>query len=195
MIDKKREYSRDYGGLTYMKRRYTSQLVGCLLGKLVLVALVVSQKIQGAQALQEFLVKTEKTGWVHEYQHIFSDEELRMYRYAREFLSEQVLTPDFTQLIFSWNGYRHKKGHFVFSVGVQDRQTGMWDWHTLVELGVEKQRSFFSRGKYSVFKYARLEMNDGRVGSAFQIKVEAFDALSLDQLKGLFVVTSNFTVF
>ena len=133
--------------------------------------------------------------WVHEYRQIFSGQQIRENYYLDNFLSEKVVSRDFTQLIFSWNAYRTKKGYFLFSLGIQDKETGRWDWHKMVEWGVGKQCSFFSRGEFSTFNYARLEMLEGRKGSAFQVKVELHDKMNMDQLRGLFIVAADFKEF
>lgn len=110
-------------------------------------------------------------------------------------IKEESVNP-FTQLIFSWNAYRPSNGQLHFYVRVRDAKTKSWDqWHKMVEWGSDKQKSHFSRGKHSVYTYARLEMHDGRKGDAFQVKAECKGKVNLGAVKGIIVAASDFTQF
>ncbi len=138
-----------------------------------------------------------KEPWSRTYKHVYSDQQMHANKRKEELQISHYDAMPFTQLVFSWNAHRPKRGAFTFSVRVKDQKTGTWDkWHKMVEWGSNIQKSHFSRGKHSVFKYARLEMENNKKGSAFQVKV-ARDGkkVSLGSLKGVMVAAADFTRF
>lgn len=135
--------------------------------------------------------------WARTYKHIYSDKEMHSNKYKDELkISHYDATP-FTQLVFSWNAHRPKQGTFTFYVRVKDHATGAWDqWHKMVEWGNDVQKSHFSRGNHSTFKYARLEMDNNKKGSAFQVKVARNGKKApLSYVKGVMVTAADFTRF
>lgn len=134
--------------------------------------------------------------WACTYKHVFSEDEMFQNRKKNSLIIKEEGVNPFTQLIFSWNAYRPSNGQFHFYVRVRDAKTKSWDqWHKMVEWGSDKQKSHFSRGKHSVYTYARLEMHDGRKGDAFQVKAECKGKVNLGALKGIVVAASDFTQF
>lgn len=135
--------------------------------------------------------------WARTYKHVYTDKEMRENKHKNELKISHYDTMPFTQLVFSWNAHRPKKGTFTFYVRVKDQATNTWDeWHKMVEWGNDIQKSHFSRGNHSTFKYARLEMENKKKGSAFQVKVihEGKNA-PLSHVKGIMVTAADFTRF
>lgn len=135
--------------------------------------------------------------WARTYKHVYSADQMRSNKHKDELKISRFDAMPFTQLVFSWNAYRPKRGMLTFYVRVKDQKTGAWDqWHKMVEWGSDKQKSHFSRGQYSAFKYARLEMEKNNKGSAFQVKVmRDGKKASLSFLKGVMITASDFTQF
>lgn len=135
--------------------------------------------------------------WARTYKHIYSTDQMRSNKYKDELKISNNESLPFTQLVFSWNAYRPKRGMFTFYVRVKDQKTQTWDkWHKMVEWGSDIQKSNFSRGQHSVFNYARLEMEKDKKGSAFQVKVMRDGSKTrLSSLKGVMITASDFTQF
>lgn len=140
------------------------------------------------------VARATTSDWVTESKKIYTASECRKHQKMEAvFFKKKV--PVFTQLIFSWNVVRPTKGFFSFYVRVFNKQTQQWDsWHHMLDWGQGVQKSFFSRGSFSVYNYARLELEHTKA-DAFEIKVTATHKKLLHQIKGLFVVTSDFTQF
>ncbi|MFT6765835.1 MAG: hypothetical protein ACJAZS_000729 [Alteromonas naphthalenivorans] len=135
--------------------------------------------------------------WAHTYKHIYSVNQMRQNKRKDMVQISNHKSLPFTQLVFSWNAYRPQRGTFTFYARVKDKKTQTWDqWHKMVEWGSDIQKSHFSRGKHSVFNYARLEMEKNRKGDAFQVKVmRDGKKASLGHLKGVMVTAADFTRF
>jgi len=100
--------------------------------------------------------------------------------------------PAFTQLLFSWNALRPKKGYFSFLVQSRDSVTQEWDqWHKMFEWGDDIQRSFTSKGKNSRYEYVRLEIEKNKKADGFKVKIQAHDGASLQDLKALSINAAN----
>lgn len=106
-------------------------------------------------------------------------------------------TPSFTQLIFSWNGFRPTKGYYEFWVRGQGAKTKKWyKWHKMFSWGKNLQKSFMSCSKEGTSYYhVRLESPKGRLLSGYSIQVKAFGGASLENLKYIYVNVSNFDKF
>lgn len=103
----------------------------------------------------------------------------------------------FTQLIPSWNARRPKQGYFRFFARVRDAATGKWlRWHPLYEWGYGVQKSFNSKASDgSEFIHVRLELPSGIYADGFDMRVEAFDGASLDDMVLLSATVSDLTKF
>ena len=123
--------------------------------------------------------------WAHTYKQVYSEDQMRSNRKKETIQITRDKALPFTQLVFSWNAHRPKRGVFTFYVRVKDQTTQAWDtWHKMIEWGSDIQKSNFSRGKHSVFNYARLEMNKNKKGDGFQVKVmRDGKRISFSQLK------------
>lgn len=135
--------------------------------------------------------------WAHTYKHIYNDQQMQANKKRDTLQIARYNAVPFTQLVFSWNAHRPERGAFTFYVRVKDKATQTWDaWHKMFEWGSDKQKSNFSRGKYSVYNYARLEMEKDRKSDAFQIKiVREGKKASLSYIKGVMVTAADFTRF
>lgn len=134
--------------------------------------------------------------WACDYKHVFTEDKMVKNGKKNSLIIEEKEVHPFTQLIFSWNAYRPSNGQLHFYIRVRDSKTKSWDqWHKMVEWGSDKQKSHFSRGKHSVYTYARLEMHNGRKGDAFQVKAECTGKVNLGAIKGIVVAASDFTQF
>lgn len=95
-------------------------------------------------------------------------------RGERAFVKEN--SRPFSQLIFSWNGFRPQHGFFRFWVRVHDVQKGWLSWHKMFEWGVlngkKIQRSFSDTHADGSYHYVRYEMPAGRLANGFWIKIE-----------------------
>src|ERR1700722_14576223 len=104
--------------------------------------------------------------------------------------------PSFTQLIFTWNALRPKKGHFAFWVQARDSDTKKWDiWHHMMDWGAKIQRSYKKSGEFTDYHHVRLELKNAQLADAFRIKIVAHDNAPLGFIKTFSVATSNFQMF
>jgi len=105
--------------------------------------------------------------------------------------------PLFTQLIFSWNVLRPKKGHFSFFVQVRDSQTKKWgQWHHMVDWGADIQKTYMSKSDgVSSYVHVRLELDDKKYADGFRIKIEAVNGASCDVIHNVSVALSHFGLF
>ncbi len=99
----------------------------------------------------------------------------------------------FTQLVFSWNGIRPKKGYLSFFASVRNANTKKWGvWHPMMDWGSTIQRSYTSSSdKSSHYLHVRLEADSGVLLDGFRIKATAHEGADLYTLKGVAVVISN----
>lgn len=96
----------------------------------------------------------------------------------------------FSELIVSWNASRPKKGHFSFYAKVRHHN---WSpWKKLAEWGAKHQKTFGNtRNRYVHSKHVRLELQRGRTGHEYQIKVVAEKGADLRRIKALFANVAN----
>lgn len=142
-------------------------------------------------------LEIEKGGWTNVYKIHFLKEDQKKNAQKKAIICEKINIPQFTQMIFSWNAIRPKKGSLIFYSQVRDKKTKEWDlqWHKMAEWGADVQKSFFSRGTASVFYYARLEATGLEGADGFRIKVEAHYDHDLSLVKHLYVSLSDFQSF
>jgi hypothetical protein len=139
-------------------------------------------------------LKNEPWTWLY-FKNLSKDEALS-YKERNElyFVKDQV--PSFTQLIFTWNANRPKKGHFAFWVQARDSDTKKWDiWHHMMDWGANIQRSYKKNGEFTDYHHVRLELKNDQLADAFRIKIVAHDNASLGFIKTFSVATSNFQMF
>lgn len=96
----------------------------------------------------------------------------------------------FSELILSWNASRPKRGKFSFWLNVRHHN---WSgWKKIAEWGKNSQKTFCNiRQRYVHVKHVRLEMQRGRLGFDFQIKIIAEDGANMQRLRALFVNLAN----
>lgn len=97
----------------------------------------------------------------------------------------------FSQLLFSWNARKPKKGFLRFYARVRGNKTKKWlCWHTLADWGSKVQKSYMSNGQCSTHHFVRIELGENYRADAFEIKVEAHQGACLKDLYTLGVTTS-----
>ena len=107
-------------------------------------------------------------------------------------------TPNFRQLIFSWNAIRPKQGYFTFYVQSRDSATKKWsDWYKMIEWGQAVQRSHLVKlgSGQPEYVYVRLEQPLGRHADGFKLRVEVHGQAQLDDLRYVSLSLSDFTKF
>lgn len=140
---------------------------------------------------------TSLEAWTWLYAKKFSAEEQGKNRDRQEVHFTHSDLPEFTQLVFSWNGFRCCTGYFSFWVQARDQQTRQWsNWHKMIEWGNTTQRSYLStQDQMTSYHHVRLEMNAGHAGDAFRIRVMAHDNADLSLIKALTVSLSHLGKF
>ncbi len=135
--------------------------------------------------------------WTWLYKKTFNPAEIDGHRYRYNLLFSKENTPEFTQLIFSWNANRPKKGFYRFKVRVRDAKKKTWySWHTMAEWGDNVQRSFLDKTLFGTqFHHVRLEVPNIHRADGLCIKVEACNGADCSLLHGLYVSISNLTAF
>lgn len=114
----------------------------------------------------------------------------------KEIILSRLDVPLFTQLLFSFNAFRPRIGHFSFSVQSRDATTKQWgQWHLMIDWGTGIQRSYSSGipGKQQ-YLFVRLEQGK-RLADAFRVKMISYHEADLALIKGFSVTTSNLTKF
>lgn len=144
----------------------------------------------------QFGLEVCASDWTWAYRKRFSGSELETLSGKAHLTFAKTATPEFKQLIFSWNAYRPKQGYFTFYVQSRDAQTKKWSpWYKMVEWGAAIQRSHLV--KFGVndpeYVYVRLEQPAGRYADGFRLKAEAHGAAKLSSLRYLVACTSDFS--
>ncbi len=103
----------------------------------------------------------------------------------------------FTQLIFSWNSERPKKGHFSFYVSARDAVTKQWyNWHKMMEWGDKRQITYSSTHKNGTgYHHVRLEVPTGQKADAFKIKIMAQQGAKLSLIRNIYVSVADYRRF
>jgi len=141
-------------------------------------------------------VRADGKSWTWSHKKVFSKKESLCNRKKNELVFEKRGVPLFSQLIFSWNALRPKKGSFIFYCQAKDAATNQWGkWHKMFEWGENIQRSFFSGGEKTKYVYVRLESLNNNLCDGFRVKMEPRRGADLAFLKGFFVCTSYFKKF
>ncbi len=103
----------------------------------------------------------------------------------------------FSQLIFSWNAFRSKRGHLSFWAQVRNAKNKQWgSWHKMIDWGAGKQRSYMSKADgFSRNHFVRLEVDKNVLADAFRIKIQSCDGATISDLFGVGVSLSNVHTF
>ena len=135
--------------------------------------------------------------WTRNYTKLFSDNEVQHNKNKKQIIFEKQKTPLFSQLIFSWNAFRPKKGHFSFFVQSRNAKTKQWGkWHLMFDWGQNIQKSHFSNFQGDdKYMYVRLEVDKKQLADSFRIKILANNDAHLDKVKRFSVSVSNFNEF
>jgi len=133
--------------------------------------------------------------WSWTYRKIFSDDE-KFWNIGKKNLTfEKTETPDFSQLIFSWNAFRPKEGYFSFFIQSKSQNNGWGQWHKMFDWGADIQKSYFSKSDFTNYVYVRLESCLGAMLNAFRIKIESHKGADLGLLASFTVCITNFKKF
>ena len=102
-----------------------------------------------------------------------------------------------TQVLFSWNMLRPRKGYFDFYMKVRNAKNKKWgQWVLVASWGSGRQRSY---GKKIMnepsFNYVRWEANGDDAIDRCRVKVMAHDGASLDALYRLGISAINYVAF
>ncbi|MEX0940730.1 MAG: C39 family peptidase [Candidatus Babeliales bacterium] len=135
--------------------------------------------------------------WTWTYTKRFTSEQALQNKEKSKILFSKLSTPQFTQLIFSWNAFRPQNGYFSFHAQVRDVVTKKWyDWHTMMHWGKEEQRSFKEERTQSTnYHHVRLELPKSKKADALRIMVKAQNNANLSNIRGLHVCVSNLLNF
>jgi len=135
--------------------------------------------------------------WTWLYKKRFSKKQIFENRSKKNVVFEKRGVPAFSQLVFSWNAFRPKKGHFSFFAQAYNPRTKAWGpWHKMMEWGKKVQRSYYAKQQgNSKYVYVRLEADKKNLANGFRIKISAQEGASLGLLRGFSVCTADFTKF
>lgn len=139
--------------------------------------------------------KTEQWTWFH--RKTFNNQEQLENSTKSHIAFAKADLPKFSQLIFSWNALRPKKGYFTFYAQVRDSRTQKWSkWHQMAMWGSQVQKSFETDPDHlSSYHHVRLESKPLLLADGFAIKVEAHEGAHFDQLKAFAVNLANLHLF
>jgi len=143
------------------------------------------------------LVASEDGAWVWLYTKRFTSKQMRNNARHKNVTFKRHEIPHFSQLLFSWNAFRPKKGYFSFFVRGRQANSKQWSsWYKMMDWGAKIQRSYgnFSRGKVR-YVYVRLEMDRKNLADAFMVKIVPREGADFSTLKGISVCTVNMTKF
>ena len=141
-------------------------------------------------------IGAQKNDWAWVYKKVFTQMQMNKNGGRKSLIFEKNTIPHFSQLIFSWNARKPKKGFFTFYVQSRKSDSGGWSkWHKMASWGADIQKSHYNACGVAKYIYVRLETGLKRLGNAFRIKIVANDGASLALLKSFAVCTSNFAKF
>lgn len=111
-------------------------------------------------------------------------------------IEKKTVVP-FSQLIFSWNSIKPRKGYYTFWVQVRNHKSHAWGvWHKMIEWGNVKQCSYAQiSGSFSTYHHVRLEVPIAVLADAFRIKMVAHDGADLSLISAYSVNISDFSRF
>jgi hypothetical protein len=135
--------------------------------------------------------------WAYLFSKTFSDEQMAENNDKSQLYFAKEDVPLFSQLIFSWNSFRLRKGFYSFYVAARDAQSGKWgEWHRMADWGANIQRSYLSNADHiSHYHFVRLEIHTRGLSDAFRIKIVPNEGARLNQIKSMAVSTANLNDF
>ena len=136
-------------------------------------------------------------GWSWVYSEYPSRSTSLLQKKKNEWLWQKTAVPGYTQLLFSWNALRPKKGYFMFWVRARDKKTRKWhSWHKAAAWGKDVQASYFNRFVRSTeYCHVRLEIPCHTEADGFCLKIEACKGASFDDFKAVTVNIACFKKF
>lgn len=137
------------------------------------------------------------SGWTSFHSKKFSQDMCLHNTVKKAFVFEKTSVIPFTQLVFSWNVLRPRRGYFSFSAQVHDVTTKKWgDWHHMADWGNGVQKTYARESNgISSYAHVRLEVDAKKGSDGFRIKIEAHNGAFLNTLHGLFATTSDYGAF
>jgi len=110
---------------------------------------------------------------------------------------EKSSVAPFNQLVFSWNAFRPKSGHFSFFAKIRNLKTKKWGpWRKMLDWGASIQRSYADTSqKGAKYLYVRLETGLQNLADAFSVKIVSSAGANLSKLHGFSVCTADFNCF
>lgn len=165
-----------------MKKIQLSRVIMLLIG-------VSYMQAQGSQSITQ--------QWAHLFSKTFSENEMEENKEKLQLNFSKEDVQPFSQLIFSWNSFRPRKGFFSFYVSARDAQSGKWgNWHRMADWGVGVQRSYLSKSdQYSHYHFVRLELEPNSLSDAFRIKIVPNEGAQLKYIKSMAVSVANLHEF
>jgi hypothetical protein len=144
--------------------------------------------------MQSF-AETKQWTWLHRKSFTESEQELNKQKRSLAFAKTDL--PEFTQLVFSWNAFRPKKGQFTFYAQVRNASTKKWSkWHRMLTWGAHEQKSFKTQSDgMTSYHHVRLESGNALTADAFAIKMASDDGADLSLIKSFAVNVSNLNEF
>ncbi len=143
--------------------------------------------------LQSF---AENKAWTWLHRKSFTESEQELNKQKRSLAFAKTDLPPFTQLVFSWNAFRPKQGHFTFYAQVRNASTKKWSkWHRMITWGSQEQKSYKTQSDgMSSYHHVRLESTND-VADAFAIKMASDDGADLSLVKSFAVNVCNLNEF
>jgi len=140
-----------------------------------------------------FYLSLNGSDWTWTYSMRFDSKMSEQSDNKKEINFSKIEVPEYSQLIFSWNAIRPRKGIFTFWAQFRDSKTKEWQpWYKMMEWGDGFQKSFCSKGPNgSGYYFVRLETGDNFFSDGFRIKVEISGDANLSDLKYCSVCVSN----
>lgn len=132
--------------------------------------------------------------WLHH--KIFNEKQRTQNKNRKQLTYEKKDVPAFNQLMFSWNAFRPKKGHFSFSAQVRDSITHKWSrWYKMMDWGMGIQQSYATQHTEPVnHVHVRLEMGK-RHADAFRIKIESVNGADASLMRSFAISVSDHAKF
>ncbi len=143
----------------------------------------------------QVFAESKQWTWLHRKSFTESEQELNKQKHSLAFAKTEL--PAFTQLVFSWNAFRPKQGHFTFYAQVRNAATKKWSkWHRMVTWGAKDQKSFKTQSDgMSSYHHVRLESASDLTADAFAIKMASDDGADLSLIKSFAVNICNLNEF
>lgn len=140
--------------------------------------------------------KLPEQKWTWCYKKVFSQEEIKKNSKLDRILFFKENVNNFSQLIFSFNAIKPKKGGFLFYIKSRNCVTKKWSsWNKMFDWSLLTRRSFFSVNPDSQYVHVRLETGQKELADAFKIAIKPYDGANLDLIKSVCACVSDFNKF